>query len=319
MTISLPAADSAGRWPVCDGHVDAAYALLRQPSALPDDNPFTPERLAAGGVRVLTSALYCADTSNGAGAAAHLRSLLAAEARLLAALPLIGSRADLERVWQGGGPPGRLRLLENADGLPELGVAAARAAGIVVVGLTHVGGNRLADGNAVAAPAGLTAAGRMLLAELAAAGLVVDVAHLAPPGFREVLDAFPGGLACSHTGLRRFCDRPRNLDESQLAALFGRGGVVGLAFAPGLLTGSEATDAEEVFRQLDWLVQRFGADGVGLGSDFGGFDGVCRGLEDHARLPALAGRMVRAGYPETAVAGIMGGNWRRFYAAALPG
>jgi len=44
-------------------------------------------------------------------------------------------------------------------------------------------------------------------------------------------------------------------------------------------------------RQRCRLVQRYGAEGVGLGSDFGGFDGVCRGLEDHARLPALVARL----------------------------
>lgn len=66
------------------------------------------------------------------------------------------------------------------------------------------------------------------------------------------------------------------------------------------------------------LVQRYGAEGVGLGSDFGGFDGVCRGLEDHARLPALVARLQQAGYPAAAIAGIMGENWRRYYAAVLP-
>jgi len=71
-------------------------------------------------------------------------------------------------------------------------------------------------------------------------------------------------------------------------------------------------------RQRCRLVQRYGADGVGLGSDFGGFDGVCSGLEDHTRLPALVARLQQAGYPPAAIAGIMGENWRRYYAAVLP-
>lgn len=267
----------------------------------------------------MTSALYCADTTNGPlQAARHLEALLTVEQRFLDESPLIRTPRELDNIWRGAGPPGRLRLLENADALLEFGVAAACAAGIVTVGLTHVGRNRLADGNAVTAPGGLTSAGLLLLAELAAFGRVVDVAHLAPPGFRQVLAEYPGPLVCSHTGLRHFCDRPRNLDEEQLAALFGRGGVVGLAIAPGLLTFAGEADLEEVFRQLDWLVQRFGAEQVGLGSDFGGFDGICSGLEEHARLPALAGRLRQAGYPDPAIAGIMGENWVRFYSRVLP-
>jgi len=54
------------------------------------------------------------------------------------------------------------------------------------------------------------------------------------------------------------------------------------------------------------------------GSDFGGFDGVCRGLEDHTRLPALVARLHQAGYPAAAIAGIMGENWRRYDAVVLP-
>lgn len=318
MTTCSPGADAASSWPVFDSHVDLVYALRGQSPADLAATPFAPSRLAAGGVRVLTSALYCADTCNGPAAAAHLAELISVDDQIIGDLPLIRTRTDLASAWGGSGPPGRLRLLENADALLEFGVAAACTAGIVTVSLTHVGRNRLADGNAVSVPEGLTAAGRQLLPALAAAGLVLDVAHLAPPGFREVLDGYPGALACSHTGLRRFRDVPRNLDEAQLAALFGRGGIVGLAFAPGLLATTPESDLDEVFRQLDWLVQRFGAEQVGLGSDFGGFEGICRGLEDHGRLPALAARLERAGYPETAITGIMGENWRRYYAAVLP-
>lgn len=316
MTISSPGADA--RYPVFDGHVDLVYAQRQPMSPPPAAGPFAAPRLASGGVRVVVSALYCTDACNGQPAAAHLADLLADEPRLFDALPLIRRRSQLEAAWEGAGPPHRLRLLENADALLDFGVAAACAAGIVTVGLTHVGRNRLADGDAVTTPGGLTPAGRRVLDELAAAGRVLDVAHLAPPGFRQVLELYAGPLVCSHTGLRRFCDRSRNLDEEQLAALFARGGMVGLAFAPGLLTPAKEANLETVFTQLDWLVQRFGATQVGIGSDFGGFDGVCGGLEDHGRLPALAGRMARAGYPEAAVAAILGENWRRFYAAVLP-
>jgi membrane dipeptidase len=319
--ISSPSAEVP--WRVFDGHVDLVYALQRQGQerafAEVSEGSLNLRSFAVGGVRLLSSALYCADVHNGPlTAATYLQALLNAEGRLLASLPLLRTASELEATWAGGGKPGRLRLLENADALLEFGVAAACAAGIVTIGLTHACRNRLADGNAVTSPHGLTVAGRQLLVELAAAGRVLDVAHLAAAGFREVLAGYPGSLCCSHTGLRRFCDRPRNLADDQLAALFGRGGVVGLALAPELLTADGVADLDGVFRQLDWLVQRFGWEQIGLGSDFGGFDGTCAGLEEPARLPALALRLQRAGYPVAAIAGIMGENWRRFYAAVLP-
>jgi membrane dipeptidase len=306
---------------VFDGHVDLVHALRQvaeENFAALREGPVTPGSLQAGGVRLLASALYCADRYNGPPASAHLAELLAADRRLQSSLAPVSTRGELAAAWGGSGPPGRLLLLENADALLEFGVASACAAGIVSVGLTHAGRNRLADGNAVASPGGLTAAGKRLLMELMAAGRVIDVAHLAAPGFWQVLAECEGPLICSHTGLCHFCNRPRNLADNQLAALLGRGGMVGLAFAPELLAEAGEVDLEAAFRQLDWLVQRFGPNRVGLGSDFGGFDGVCRGLEDHARLPALAERLQRAGYPAAATTGIMGDNWRRFYTAVLP-
>jgi len=310
--------------PVVDGHVDLLYALQQAGTATPFADlaagPVTPKTLHDGNVRVVVGALYCADAHNGPGRAApHLRGLLAAATRQLTGLTPIRTASDLGACWRGEGGAGLLPLLENGDALLDLECVELEAQGVRVVGLTHVGANRLADGNAVARPGGLRPAGRRLLAELARRGWAIDTAHLALPGFRELLDRFPGPLLCSHTGLRRFCDRPRNLDDGQIAALLERGGVLGLALAPEMLSADGRADLEGFFRQLDWLVQKHGDAGVALGSDLGGFAGACAGLEDHGRFGSLAMRLDQAGYPAAAVAGVMGGNWRRFYDALLPG
>jgi membrane dipeptidase len=308
--------------PVIDGHVDLLYALQRNATGTPfadlTTGPITPQTLAGGGVRLLVGAIYCADAHNGAGsAAAHLRQLMAFADRQLTGLVPVRTAKELEACCRGETAPGILPLLENGDALADGGIDAYQTWGLRVVGLTHAGANRLADGNAVASAAGLRPAGRQLVAELAQRGWAIDVAHLAEPGFRELLDLFPGPLLCSHTGLRRFCDRPRNLDDGQIAALLERDGVVGLALAPEMLVSAGRADFEEVLRQLDWLVQRYGDEGVALGSDLGGFDGECTGLANHGQLGPLARRLAQAGYPEASVARIMGGNWRRFYGRLL--
>jgi membrane dipeptidase len=312
----------ATAYPVIDGHVDLVYALQKSAAETPfaelARGPITAQTLARGGVRVLVGALYCADVHNGpATAAAHLRQLMDFADRQLTGLVPLRTAAQLDACCRGESAPGVLPLLENGDALLDLDLEQLAAWGLRVVGLTHAGANRLADGNAVAAPGGLRPPGRDLVAELARQGWAIDVAHLAAPGFWELLELFPGPLLCSHTGLRRFCDRPRNLDDGQLAALLEREGVLGLAFAPEMLVAAGAADREEVFRQLDWLVQRFGDRGVALGSDLGGFDGTCVGLEDHGRLGRLARRLAQAGYPEASIGRIMGGNWRRFYGRLL--
>lgn len=310
-------------FPVVDGHVDLVYAMQRSGTgdtfASLTSGPVTPQTLGQGGVRLLVGALYCADAHNGpVTAAAHLIQLMSFADRRLTGLSKIRTTAHLQACLSAGSPPGVLPLLENGDALADGGLDTYAAWGLRIVGLTHAGANRLADGNAVAQPAGLRPAGRRLVSQLAEHGWAIDVAHLAEPGFWQLLDCFPGPLLCSHTGLRFFHASPRNLSAQQIAALLGRGGILGLAFAPEMLNPARPVTCEDVFRQLDWLVQRHGDGGIALGSDLGGFDGVCSGLETHAQLGALSERLRQTGYPEASVARIMGGNWLRFYRMFLP-
>ena len=208
-------------------------------------------------------------------------------------------------------------LLENADALLEFPPEGLKRRGFRMVGLTHVGKNRIGDGNSVTGPEGLTPAGRNLVRELDRLGFAIDTAHLSDPCFREVADLFSGPLVSTHTGLRSLCDIPRNLSDDQVRIILSRGGVVGIAAFPGMLSLDGEADISHVFRQIDTLVQKFGPSGVGIGSDFGGYDTICAGFEDHSRLPVLAGLLDSAGYPDTAVRDIMGDNWYRFFSDLL--
>jgi membrane dipeptidase len=166
-------------------------------------------------------------------------------------------------------------------------------------------------------PAGLTPTGRELVRELDHLGFAIDTAHLPDPGFWDIVDLFSGPLLSSHTGLRAFFDTPRNLSEEQVRVILSRNGVVGIAACPGILSEYERANISLLFRHIDWFVQKFGPEGVGIGSDLGGYSTTCVGFEDHTRFPRLAELFEEAGYPDTAVAGIMGGNWFRFYSRLL--
>jgi len=306
---------------LCDGHVDLVYALqlAGHPSDFRtwDQGPVTPVSLSDGGVGLLVNALYCADVHNGPDTAwSHLAVLMEFAATRLTGLRRVRRAAELEGI--SGGETATIFLVENGDALLEADIAALERWGVRVVGLTHAGRNRLADGNGVADPGGLTDAGRALLAELAKRGWAVDLAHLAEPGFRQVLESFPGPVFTSHTGLRSFCDRSRNLSPVQIDALAVRGGLIGLSLAPEMLTGSASATLDDVVRQLEWLAARCGTQTLAIGSDYCGFEGVCRGLEDYRAWQRLATELDRRGWPVAAIAGVLGENWLRFYRDLLP-
>ena len=190
-------------------------------------------------------------------------------------------------------------------------------AGIRVAGLTHMGKNRIGDGNNVAFPEGLTSEGKNLVKQLAREGFAFDAAHLAEPGFRDLVRIFDGPLISSHTGLRALHDIPRNLTRDQVAAILERKGVIGIAADPAMLTSSGKASIEDIFRHIDWIAQSFEADGIGIGTDFCGFHTVNAGFEDITRLADLERIMLQHGYSEPSIRKIMGENWRVFYESLL--
>jgi membrane dipeptidase len=311
------------RVPVFDAHVDLLYSIMRDAPGRSfrtvSGGQISPAGLSGGNVRAFVSSFYCPDTTNGPDKAVpFLRTLLEYWGRNVGLPGPVRTPADMETAWKSETSASALFLLENADCLMDMDLAEFHSLGFRMVGLTHFGRNRIADGNGVKSPEGLSPAGRNLVSDLERLGMIIDTAHLSEPAFRQVAELTGGPLVSTHTGLRPFCDTPRNLSPEQAGSIARRGGVIGLAFAPEMLAPGGVPTVDDVFSQIDWLVQRFGPSVAGLGTDFGGFSGTVAGLEDHCGLELLLGRMARAGYMERDVEAIMGGNWFRFFRDNLP-
>ncbi|MGA3113619.1 MAG: membrane dipeptidase [Syntrophobacteraceae bacterium] len=303
-----------------DGHVDILHEMFESHSNVPFEElsglPVTLEKITSANVFVTVAALYCPDLHNGAGSADFLSKLMIYAERYLTGLFHIKSSRDLDDCIRQK-KPGMIWLIENADGLLEFDRARLRQAGIKVTGLTHMGRNRIGDGNNVPFPEGLTAEGKTLVKNLAREGFAFDVAHLAEPGFRDLTRLYEGPLISSHTGVRALADIPRNLTRSQVAAILERKGVIGIAADPAMLTPSREASILDIFRHIDWIAQSFDAGGIGIGTDFCGFFTVNAGFEDITRLADLARIMREHGYPEPDIKKIMGENWRVFYESLL--
>jgi len=302
-----------------DGHVDLPYHMRnhcrdRKLSTLAE-GPFTLTKAKECGLRIFCTALYCEDRFNGEEALGHYLELVRFTEQRFDGVAMMRSAADFQMVKNDPALIGTLLLLENADALASnLGfVKALRRQGIYAVGLTHAGKNRLGDGNGVAYSEGLTPTGREVLRAIEREGLAVDLAHLHPRCFWELVTAFKGPIMTSHTGVREICDIQRNIDMEQAEEIFQRRGLVGISVNPEMLSTKGTAGSEEIFVHLDSLVQRFGPNGVGIGSDFCGFEVFPDDVKDVGDLLRIKERMIDHGYGEEAVQNIMGLNWLRFY------
>ncbi len=137
-------------------------------------------------------------------------------------------------------------------------------------------------------PKGLTDFGREVVRTMARHGMVVDLAHVSPQTFDDVLIMDVPAPIDSHTAARSICDHCRNLSDMQIEALATRGGALGLTLVPGFLSSqSETADLDLAVTHALHILSVGGSDVLGIGSDYDGIDRAPIGLEDCSKLAQL--------------------------------
>jgi membrane dipeptidase len=253
---------------------------------------------------------------------------------------LVRTRDDLV----GLDPERRLGLMLSMEGAEPFGHDPVLAdvfweLGVRMVSFTWNDRNAFADGAGESTAAGLSRLGRELLDRLVGLGVILDLAHASENLFWEVLERSAGApVIVSHASCRAVYDTPRNLSDGQLRALAERGAVLGLMAHPLVVDPARPT-LERFIDHIEHAVSVMGAEHVGLGSDFirqvalsGAIgdpgnallpDGMAlsdavEDFEGPADYPALAAGLRARGYDGDRLAGILGGNFLRVFAGALP-
>ena len=173
---------------------------------------------------------------------------------------------------------------------------------------------------------GLTDFGRAILKEMNRVGMLVDLSHA---GFRtsmELAERSTAPVIFSHANPKAMIAHPRNITDEQMRAAVATGGIVGVN-GVGRFVGAEKPVAEHLVRAIEMTVERVGAANVGIGLDYswtstgltrdpkywpaehypaGKFSYVAPG-----ELPETVERLLRLGYKEADIRGILGENFLR--------
>lgn len=137
--------------------------------------------------------------------------------------------------------------------------------GIRMMHLTYNRRNLLGDGCAEPANAGLSDLGRAAIAEMNRTGVLVDVAH---SGWRTSLEAAKASskpIVASHSGAVSVHRHIRSKPDEVIQAILDTGGYVGV-YSVGAFLG-KGGDLNAMLDHIDYLVKRFGADHVAIGTD----------------------------------------------------
>ncbi|RJE80209.1 dipeptidase [Paracoccus sp. JM45] len=209
--------------------------------------------------------------------------------------------------------------MEGAEAISDMDALHLwHAAGLRSLGPVWSRPTRYAEGVPFAFPAspdiggGLTTAGRDLVRECNALGIMLDLSHLNEAGVNDIAALSDAPLVASHSGVHAISKSSRNLTDRQLRQIADSQGLVGLNFASSFLRPDGRRivldDLDVMLRHLDHLLSILGEDGVAFGSDF---DGALmpRDIPDAAGLPNLITAMQNHGYDKALINKIACDNW----------
>ena len=322
---------------VIDMHFDLPMDLYEKRS-LPNvlANEFLAE-FEAGGLGIIGAALYIEDRylpERGLQVALDQIARLYTEAEQSKRCMVCRSHDDIARALDSK----KIGFLLTMEGVEPLGddldlLRAFYEAGVREIGLTHARTNAAGHGGIFAAsgssPEGLTPFGRDLVRECERLGLIVDLAHINPAGFKEIVDLTTKPLIVSHTNARKFYDVERNINDEQIKMIGQRRGVIGIN---SVLVGPRQEDAtlDQYVDHIEHITELIGVDCVGIGFDF--FEFIYRqwpeekkkwlaeklttphfipDLTNHSHAKNLTRKLIERGFSDGDIEKILRGNWLR--------
>jgi membrane dipeptidase len=207
--------------------------------------------------------------------------------------------------------------------------------GLRSLSLTHVRRNAAGDGGLFAASGspsdGLTAFGREVVRECKNLGIMIDLAHISPAGFKDIFEMTEKPLIVSHTNARRYFDLDRNLSDEQIKMVGERGGVIGINSVLVSPNKDEAT-LDRYVDHIEHIRDLIGIDGVAIGFDF--FEFIFRQwpeaeqvefqkkfthahfvpeLANHSQSRGLTRKLIERRFADEEIEAILFRNWMRIF------
>ncbi|AEB59861.1 dipeptidase [Ectopseudomonas mendocina] len=233
-------------------------------------------------------------------------------------LVLIRTRADLANFIEAWAKdPRRVAGLLATEGLQPIegkleNIDVLYDAGFRVAGLTHFFDNEVGGSAHGLEKGGLTPLGRQVITRLEEKSMLVDLAHASRPLIDDVLAMAKRPVLVSHTGVEGTCAGTRNLSDKHLQAIAATGGVIGIGYWS---TAVCDTSVAAIVKAIRYAADKVGVEHVALGSDF---NGTVHTPFDVTGLAQITEGLQGAGFDDTAIAAIMGGNVQRLLLASLP-
>ncbi|QYX55847.1 dipeptidase [Roseovarius sp. SCSIO 43702] len=213
--------------------------------------------------------------------------------------------------------------------------------------LTYNNQSLLATGCYEDEDTGLTRMGKQVVREMNRVGLVIDMSHSADRSTIEAADHSTRPIAITHANLHSWAPALRNKRDDVIRAVTSNGGMMGFSMYPHHLKDRSDCTLRSFCEMVATAAETFGVDHFGIGSDlcqdqpdsvvewmrtgrwskeidYGegsaaapGFPEQPDWFRDNRDFDKIEAGLRDVGFSEAEVAGLMGGNWHRFFAESF--
>ncbi|WP_420395282.1 membrane dipeptidase [Nioella sp.] len=201
----------------------------------------------------------------------------------------------------------------------------------------------LATGCYEAEDPGLTRMGKQVIKEMNRVGLVVDMSHSADRSTIEAAEISTRPITITHANLHSWQPALRNKRDDVVRAVTENGGMMGFSLYPHHLKDKSACTVDSFCSMVAEAAEKFGVEHFGIGSDlcqdqpdsivewmrvgrwtkeidYGegsasapGFPPMPDWFGDNRDFGNIEAGLRAKGFSDEEVAGLMGGNWHRFF------